>query len=411
MKNLKQAFEDYFKLDVFVFFFLGLSCAIPLALLGNTLSTWATDEEINLKQIGAFALMMTPYSVKFLWAPFIERFSFPFAHNIGRKKMWGLLAQIGLFLSIIFTSFVDIKTQTMLLFHTCLAIAFFGATQDIVVDSLRIDTLSGDKLKQGSAMYQFGARIGLFIAGPFLIILSKYQSWMICYQIGALFVLLGILSLLFVKETNALNEKQASFQTMVIAPFTNFMQKHKHWFAILTFVVLYKVCNTVLGKMAYPLYYDLNFTKEEVSFISGILGPWITMFGIFLGGLLMVRTTYYKLMMGLGLVEILTSECFALLALTGHNIPFFMTAIIFDNIVGGMGSAVFVAYLSSLCSKEYSATQYALLTSFMAISSSLIASMSGVLAEKFGWVYFCLLTGLLMIPALLLLKWMMKKNA
>ena len=414
MKNLEQAFYGYFKRDVFVFFFLGLSCAIPLALLGNTLTTWATDalsdlpkEEI-LKRIGLFALMMMPYSVKFLWSPFIERFDCPFLRKIGRKKAWGLIAQIGLFVSIMIVSFINIKDQTIFLFYTCLFMAFFGASQDIVVDSLRIDTLDGDKLKQGSAIYQFGARIGLFVAGPVLIILSKHFSWLVCYQIGALLVLPGILALLLIQERES--QIKPSLKTMLFDPFTDFIYRHKHWFALLVFVILYKVCNTVLGKMAYPLYYDLKFTKEEVSIISGTLGPWITMFGVFLGGLLMVRTSYYRLMLGLGFVEILTSVTFAGLALCGHNLPLFFLAIVFDNIVGGMGSAVFVAFLSSLCSKNYSATQYALLTSFMAISSSFIASSSGYLASFLGWGPFCIFTGILMLPALALLIWIMKND-
>ena len=163
--------------------------------------------------------------------------------------------------------------------------------------------------------------------------------------------------------------------------------------------------------MAYPLYYNLKFTKEEVSIVSGTIGPWITMFGVFLGGLLMVRTSYYRLMLGLGFVEILTSVAFAGLALAGHNLPLFFLAIVFDNIVGGMGSAVFVAFLSSLCSKAYSATQYALLTSFMAISSSFIASASGFLASELGWGLFCIFTGVLMLPALAMLVWMIKNDS
>lgn len=409
MKNLTQAFYGYFKRDVFVFFFLGLSCAIPLALLGNTLSTWATDEGIDLKKIGLFALMMTPYSFKFLWSPFIERFDCPFLHKLGRKKAWGLLAQIGLVVSIVCVSFIDIKTQMTTLFYACFAMAFFGATQDIVVDSLRIDTLDGDKLKQGSAIYQFGARIGLFIAGPVLIILSKYFSWEKCYQSGLLLILPSIFALQLIKESES--RIAPSLKTMLFDPFADFICRHKHWLALLIFVVLYKVCNTVLGKMAYPLYYDLKFTKEEVSIVSGTIGPWITMFGVFLGGLLMVRTSYYRLMLGLGFVEILTSVAFAGLALAGHNLPLFFLAIVFDNIVGGMGSAVFVAFLSSLCSKAYSATQYALLTSFMAISSSFIASASGFLASELGWGLFCIFTGVLMLPALAMLVWMIKNDS
>ena len=410
MKKLHLPNSDYLSLGVVIFFFLGLSCAVPLALLGSTFVTMATDAQIDLQSIGAFSLMMTPYTLKFLWAPFIERFNCPILKHFGRKKGWGLLAQVGLFCAIIAMSFIDIKNQTMLLCYAGLAVAFFGATQDIVVDSLRIDTLNGNALKQGSAIYQFGARIGLFIAGPVLIVMSKHYAWQICYQVGATLILLGIIGLMFIKEQPSETNTNTDYHTFIINPFKDFISQHEHWLALLVFIILYKICNTVLARMAYPLYYATGFNKTQVALISGTIGPFITMFGVFLGGLLMVKTTYYRLMMGLGFTEILTSVAFAALALFGYNVPLFAAVIVFDNIVGGMGSAVFVAFLSSLCSKEYSASQYALLTSFMAISSYVISASSGYLAAFFGWPFFGLLTGVLMIPSLILLKWIGKHD-
>ncbi len=408
MKNLKDALKGYLKKDVLLFFVLGLACGVPLNLLGNTLAIWTNENNVNLKTIGLFALVMVPYSFKFLWAPFIDRIRLPFLSKIGAKKAWGIVFQIGLFFCIFNISFINPENQIGLLFWSCFIAAFFAASQDIVVDALRIDTLSGDNLKEGSATYQFGYRIGMLITGAGLIALSAYISWQVCYQIGAFLIVLGALAILALKEPSPKQLTKINLYTLIIAPFADFIRRNQKWFYLLLFIILYKICNAVLGKMAYPFYQKIGFSKNEIALISGTIGPWITMSGVFLGGLLMVRCGYFKSMMYLGLVEILTSLAYAFLAFVGPNVYAFFAVIVFDNIVGGMGGAVFVAFLSSLCSRNYSATQYALLTSFMMVATSFIASSSGYLASAMGWVSFFAMTGALMIPALVLLAWMMK---
>ena len=429
MNSWKQAFLNYLNPKVFIFLFLGFSCGLPYNLLGYSLSLWMRDIGISLAVIGFFSLVFLPYSLKFLWAPIVDKVRIPVLSKIGQKKAWALVFQAGLIFCIFGLAFYTSNTNSWTLSYTingevsqipmqmflfAIGTAFFAASQDIVVDSLRIDTLSKEELGEAAGTYQLGYRLALFVSGAGVVMTSALISWKLAYIIVGIFCFSGMISILFVKEPpQEPVQKQQLFKQMVIEPFTDFMQKND-WLLILIFIVLYKLCNAVLGRMAVPFYNDVGFTKNQIGLISGTFGPWITILGVFIGGILVARFNIFKCLLGLGFVEILTSGAFAYLAYLGNNQGVFIATIIFDNIVGGMGGSVFVAFLSGLCSKKYSATQYALLTSLMAVSTSLVAANSGLWAEQMGYVDFFLFTGVLMVPALILLSIIMKgqnKNA
>ena len=408
MANLKTAFKGYLKKDVLLFLLLGLSCGVPFNLIGSTLSLRAKEAGLDLRTIGLFALIFLPYSFKFLWAPIIDCIRLPFLSKTSPKKAWAIVFQMMLFLSVCGLSFFSPTQNTLAVFWFSFAAAFFSASQDIVIDSLRIDTLKGDDLKEGSSLYQLGYRIGMLISGAGIIALSQYLSWAVCYQISISLVLLGMIAVLHLQDSSNKQIRKVNFKQLIFAPFSDFIHRHQNWLFLLTFIVLYKMCNAVLGRMAYQFYADIGFTKTQIALISSSLGTFITIGGVFLGGLLMVKMGYFKSLMYLGIVEILTSFAYALLALVGPNVYAFATVIVFDNTVGGMGGAVFVAFLSSLCSRTYSATQYALLASLTMFASSSLAATSGWIAEKTGWILFFMLTGIVMIPSLILLKKIMK---
>lgn len=409
MATWLNALKGYLRPKIFLFFFLGLSCGVPLNLLGASFSLWLTKKGIDLEQIGFLSLILLPYSLKFLWAPLIDNLCIPFlGKHLGLKKAWGVLFQLGLAGSLIGFAFAvqassQIHSGIYLLGFLC---CFFAASQDIVVDALRIDTLEEEELGEGAGTYQLGYRIGMLCSGAGLIALSSVISWRLGYLILATLISIGVLALLFVKEPTVRKEK-SSFTEGIINPFLHYM-KTPHWMLILLFIVLYKICNAVLGKMAMPFYAQNGFTDGEIALVSGTFGPWITMLGIPLGGLLVMRFGILKSLFGLGFVEITTSVAFAVLAHLGNNLPAFFIVIAFDNIVGGMGGAVFVAFLSSLCVRAYSATQYALLSALTMIATSVFASFSGILAHAFGWIHFFLLTGLLMFPALFVLFYLIR---
>ena len=423
MKSWKTAFLNYLNPKVFIFLFLGFSCGLPYNLLGYSLSLWMRKVDIPLFIIGFFGLVFLPYSFKFLWAPFVDKIKVPYLWKIGQKKAWALVFQVGLFLSIIGLAFSAPNTNALTFsymregvvfqiplqtFIFAFLTAFFAASQDIVVDALRIDTLSKDELGEASGTYQLGYRIALLISGAGVVMASACISWSLAYILVACLTLVGMAGILFVKEPQSKAvQKKDLFRQMVVAPFVDFMQR-KDWLLILVFIVLYKLCNAVLGRMAVPFYNDVGFSEEQIALISGTFGPWVTIVGVFIGGVLVARISVLKCLFGLGFVEILTSCAFAFLAYLGNSQEVFMATIVFDNVVGGMGGTVFIAFLSGLCSQNYSATQYALLTSLMAVATSFVAAYSGIWAEEMGYINFFLVTGVLMSPALILLGFIMR---
>lgn len=424
--NWKTALKGYLNPSVLVFLFLGFSCGIPHSLIGYSLTAWLTDCNIGLSVIGFFALVMLPYNFKFLWAPFIDRFRLPFMPpHFGHLKGWLVLFQLGLFVCVTALalsapdsntwllsvhrgdSVVNIPMQTYIL---AFAVAFFAASQDIVVDALRINILKKEEFGEGAGAYQFGYRMGGLLAGAGIVAASAFISWQSAYLGSTVLLLIGLGAALWVKESGdsrAVSTTQNFWQTTIIAPFADFM-KRPNWLWILLFIVLFKLCNAVLGRMAMPFYLAMEFSKSEIALISGTIGPWVTISGIAIGGVLVMRYPILKLLLVLGSVEILTSVVFACFSLVGHSIPFFLVVILFDNIVGGMGGATFVAFLSGLCTKRFAATQYALLTSLMMVALSVISLFSGIWAEMMGWFNFFMFTGVLMIPALVLLCFLIK---
>ncbi len=428
MISWKTAFQGYLNPRVLIFLFLGFSCGLPYNLLGYSLSLWMTDVGVALAVVGFFSLVLVPYSLKFLWAPFVDRFRVPLlSRKIGHKKAWALVFQTGLMISVFALSFYGPDQNTwvwtrsmadsaglgtfqvipMQTFLLALCVAFFAASQDIVVDALRIDTLESKELGEGASLYQFGYRMGMLLSGAGVVAVSGYLSWNLSYFLVGCFIMVGFIGVLTMHEPKQPFIKHDSrwFRALVVDPFADFM-KRRNWVMVLAFVILYKLCNAVLGRMALPFYRDIGFSNEQIALVSGAFGPWVTLAGIALGGVLVVRYPILKCLFYLGLFEILTSCAFAVFSLVGASLPVFFLVIIFDNVIGGMGGAVFVAYLSGLCSRRYSATQYALLASLMALSASVISVYSGLWAEWMGWWVFFLFTGVLMVPALILLRGM-----
>ncbi len=416
MQAWTTALKGYFKPAVLVFLFLGFSCGLPFNLLFYSLSLWLTESGVSLVVIGFFSFVLLPYNFKFLWAPVVDRIRVPWlANRIGAKKAWGVVFQIGLILGIVGLACSNpAQTATDALpvatFVFAFATAFFAASQDIVVDALRIDTLEKRELGEGAGMYQFGYRMGMLLSGAGVVAAAAFIPWKSAYLIAGILVGVGVIAVLCVHEPKSEPvARQHLFQTMVVDPFKDFMQKNS-WALLLIFIVLYKLCNAVLGRMALPFYAGAGFSKEEIALVSGAFGPWITIAGVALGGVLVMRYKMLPLLFALGLVEIVTSLAFAVFALLGHSLPAFVTVIVFDNIVGGMGGAVFVAFLSGLCNRAYSATQYALLTSLMMVAAAIVSSYSGVWAAHMGWPIFFGFTGALMVPALVLLAYLIHRK-
>lgn len=404
MKLIKKITKALCNPRVWPFLGLGLASQAPVNLVGGTLKYWFRTEGVDLSSIGLFGLVLIPYSLKFLWAPFVDQINLPFSDMFGRKKTWGLLSQLIAMIFLLLLSYAQPATQIWYIFALCMGITFACATQDIAIDALRIDTLDGDELTQGTTLYQVGARLGQLAAVAGMIFLSAHVAWQTAYQISISLMVLGFISMLGVKEARK-KATPISFNKLIVEPFKALIDR-SNFATLCVFIVAYRLCNCMLGPMAYPFYYDIGFTAEQISIVSGTFGVFVTMFGVFLGGLLLMKFKYRPLLFWLGCIEILTSVAFAFLAVVGPKMNVFFLVILFDNILAGMGAAVWVVYLSNFCCKQFSGTQYAFLSALNMIPLSIIAGASGWLAKIMDWPLFFAFTGWLMVPAL----WMIHKN-
>ncbi|NCB49947.1 MAG: MFS transporter [Alphaproteobacteria bacterium] len=404
MASLKQAVLTYFRKNILLFFLLGFSAGLPLSLVFGSLSYWLKGAGIPIALIGYFSLARLPYTFKFLWAPFVDTVALPFSKRIGNKKVWTLLFQTGLMGSILLMSFASPQKHLAYMGICAFLIAFFSASQDIVIDGLRILVLKDEEQSAGAATYQLGYRLGLLLAGAGGLLFSQKILWNGVYFGIALLGIIGMIAVLCLPKEEGKNFSfgPLSFQGFKEA-FLEFTTRPL-WKQILLFIVLYKLSNAVLGVMAPSFYVEMGFPPQEIAAISNVWGTIMTIVGTLLGGILVIRKGVVPSLFLLGGIEILTSIAYFGQALMGHNLSYLTGLIAFDNIVGGMGATVFITYLTGLCSKKYATTEYALLSAFAMFSRDLFAAQSGVLASFMGWPLFFIMTGFLMFPSLFLLS-------
>ncbi len=411
MLSWRRAFQVYFKPNVLALFFLGFSCGVPYFLIFSTLSFWQKEAGLSLTVIGLFALCRLPYSVKFLWAPLVDKVKIPWLTNkLGRRRSWGLLFQAGIILALLGLSSVNPLEQIYLMVLMAFFVAFFSASQDIVVDAWRIESVSLDEQAAANTVYTFGYRAAMFAAVAGALFLAEEIPWNSVYLILAFTMLVGIVAFLLVKEPE-LNEKQktpASLKDAVIMPLKDFLER-PHWLLIFAFILLYKMGEVTLGIMANPFYIDIGFSKAEIATIIKIYGVGATIAGGFIGGLLTARYGIMKMLLLAGILQAVSNLFYTALATLGANTDFLMLTITVDNLAAGFGGVVFIAYLSGLCNIAYTATQYALLSAIVMFSRDVIAAGSGAVAECTSWEVFFFLTFLSALPGLVLLLVIMKK--
>lgn len=415
--GIRSGLSLYIQPRLLIIFVMGFASGLPLALSSATLFFWLAEAGITLTAIGLFALVGTPYNLKFFWAPFIDRIPLPLLTRLlGRRRSWMLAIQVGLMISIAYLGFSNPESTPLLTATCALAVAFFSASQDIVIDAYRIEILDTDEQGAGAAMTQAGYRLGAIAAGAGALFLAEQLDWSIVYVVMAALVTVGMLAAIFAPDSDkrnpALVEEHTSggFRSIVIDPFIEFFQRNSPTTAIiiLAFILLYKFGDAYAGVMAYPFYYEMGFTKSEVATVSKIFGVIATVLGVFIGGLVVKRYGVMKSLMGCGILQMLSNLMYAAQAIAGHDVQFLYFTIGIENLSGGMGSSAFVAYLSVLCNTAYTGTQFALFTSFMAFGRTLLSASSGWMVEMTGWFDFFLISTVVALPGLLLLLWMIK---
>ncbi len=399
--------------------FLGFSSGLPLALTFATLTFWLKEAHLSNTAIGLFASVATPYALKFLWAPFVDRLRVPFLCAwLGRRRGWALTTQLALVVSLIGLGSTDPATDAGLTALWAFIVAFCSASQDIVIDAYRVEVLEERQYAAGAAAVVFGYRIGMLASGAGALLLATYVGWFEVYAVMASLVGVGVVAVLASREPEDLRQTEvgshgssrlaralASLQAAVVLPFADFMAR-RGWLLILFFVMLYKFGDALAGVMTNPFLIELGFSKAEIAAVVKTYGLAATLVGAGAGGALMNRMGLVPCLWVCGVLQMLSNLTFAVQAWAGHSVPMLTVTIGLENLAGGMGTAAFVAYLSSLCNVAYTATQYALLSSFMSVARTWLSSSGGWLADHMSWPEFFILTTAAALPGLVLL-WML----
>lgn len=389
---------------------LGFASGLPLFLVQRTLQAWMTVEGVDLGTIGLFSLVLLPYSLKFLWAPILDRYVPPF---LGRRRGWLIITQVALILSIGAMALQDPERGLQLLAFNALLIAFFSASQDIVFDAYRIDVLDEREMGAGAAIGVLGYRIALLITGSLALVLADQMPWPLVYLLMAALMLIGIASAIWAPEPVLEERLPTTLRETVVEPFTDFFRRTGLGFGLLVlfFIVFYQMPDRFGQAMATPFLLEVGFTQTELGAIQGGIGLGATIIGVLLGGAVIAVIGINRSVWLFALLQILSNLAYYWITLVGDNRSVLVVAIILENLSGGMVTAVFVAYLMSLSSRRFSATQYALLSSFMAAARDVISAPAGQIAESTGWPLYFLLTLAIGIPALVLLPVLVPWNA
>ncbi|QTA83661.1 Major facilitator superfamily transporter [Desulfonema limicola] len=397
--NKPSIIKMIFSPRMLVAFIMGFSCGMPLLLTISVLQAWMKDEGVDLAVIGMMALVGIPYTVKFLWAPFLDRFTLPF---LGRRRGWLLVSQSALALSIAWLGMSDPKDHPWVLAFAAFLVTFFSATQDIVVDAYRREDLSDEELGLGSSLYINGYRAGMLLASGGGLIMADYMPYSMVYLIMAACMLPGILTTIFTSEPEIADGTPKTIKAAVFEPMIEyFTRKNALW--ILAFILFYKIGDTMAMAMTTPFYLDLGFSKTEIGTVVKIFGFWATIGGSLAGGILMLKLGINRALWVFGFLQAVSILGFVALAHAGYNITALSGVIAFENLSGGMGTAAYAAFMASITNKKFTATQYALLSSLMGIPRVMAAAPTGFLAKNLGWEGFFLVCTFMAVPGMLLL--------
>jgi MFS transporter, PAT family, beta-lactamase induction signal transducer AmpG len=388
---------------------MGFASGLPLLLTYSTLSAWLAITGVSPARIGAFALVGTPYALKFLWSPLLDWLPPPLP--LGRRRGWGISLQLALMAAIFVMGDADPRHHIALMGGLALLVAFLAASQDIVIDAWRVEILAVDQQGPGAGMLQTGYRLGMLVAGAGALVIADWAGWFTAYATMAALLVVGMIVFLFGPEPPVAATVSSArsrgtlgqwFATAVVAPFADFMNRPL-WPVLLAFIFAYKLGEAMAGVMATPLYIALGFSLTEIAKISKLVGFVATVVGALAGGTLTARLGVLRALLLCGILQSAGNLFYVLQAVGGHRLDYLALCVAAENATGAMAGAVLVAYLSDLCSPAFTATQYALLSSLAAVGRTLLASSSGLLASRLGWAPFFLLTTVVTVPALALI--------
>ncbi len=416
----REAIRIYSNPRVIAMFFLGFSAGLPFLLVFSTLSAWLTDAGVSRTAIGFFGWIGLTYSIKVLWAPVVDRLVLPWGARLGQRRSWILLGQCGIALGLALMAIIDPVQNLTAVALIALLVAFSSATQDVAVDAYRIEAVITEYQGAMSATYVFGYKVALLVAGAGALFIADFGGWMLAYFSMAACMAVGIVTVILIAEperelpeaifgrsgegfANKLIDLQQWFVAAVVNPFTDFFHRNGRFaLIILLFIAVFRLSDITMGIMANPFYLDLGFSKSEIASVAKVFGFFMSVAGSFFCGVLVVRWGVYKpLLLGAILVAS-TNVLFAVMAGMGPDIRALMVVISADNISGGIAATAFVAYLSGLTNRAYTATQYALFSSLMTLPGKFFSGFSGVIVDAGGYTEFFLIAAAVGIPAIIL---------
>lgn len=430
---MKQLFvQSYYDRRLLVIALLGFSCGLPLLLTASTLGYWMAQAQISLTKIGLMSVAVLPYTIKFLWAPLVDRWQLPVLTRwLGRRRAWLFLSQTFLIIFLFCLSRLNPAHHLEKVIIFVFLISFASATQDIVMLAYQVERLQRSQYGAGEAVGIFGYRLGILLAGAGAFYLASFLSWNTVYLAMTGFQCIGLVTTLCALEPQPIQNPESQLREKkvqeyllthpglkgwqanilswiygaVIAPFHDFV-KQPAWFLSLFIMFFYKCGDNLIGSMGNIYFNKLGFTNIEIANGAKIFGLWSTILGGFIGGVIVKRWGMLKSLFWCGALHAITALGFILLGIVGHNSVFFYFIVALDNITGGMRITALFAYQMTLCSPAYAATQLALLTSTTHFGRVMFSSPSGWLVENLGWNALFLLSTLGIIPCLIVIYYL-----
>ena len=409
LKNI----SPYLEKKMLITLGMGFVSGVPLLLTITLLQAWLTDEGVSKSTIGLFALVGVPYSLKFLWAPIFDRYVIS---KLGRRRGWILITQVLLIFSIIGLGMTNPAMNAANVALLAIFVTFFSASQDIVIDAYRRESLSDNEQVLGASSYVLGYRIGMLSAGAGGLILADLMSYQFVYLIMALVMIGGVLITLIAGEPVNFSEP-STFLDAVRNPFVEFFKRHGDSInnnisipiLILLFILLYKVGDTMAHSLSTNFYLEMGYTKTEIGTVVKVFGLIATLAGAFIGGLLSIKIGLYKSLVSFGIFQAIATLGFVVLAISTKSLMLLASVITLENLAAGMGYTAYLAFIANMTNKQFTATQFALMTAIMSLPRTLFSGSSGFLVEILGWEYYFIFCSLIAFPALIILRKLRKR--
>jgi PAT family beta-lactamase induction signal transducer AmpG len=382
--------------------FTGFTSGLPLYLLIQLVPAWLRAEGVGLAEIGFFALIGFPYTWKFLWSPVMDRFTLPF---LGHRRGWMLVTQVALLVSISVMGFIKPDLSIWTVAYLAAAVAFFSASQDVVLDAYRRELLPDVELGLGNAVHVQTYRLAGLVPGSLALILSDHLPWHMVFIVVALFMFVGIILTLVIDEAISEPTPPKTMGEAIIEPFREFIGRKGVQSAalILLFLFLYKLGDSMATALQTPFFIDMGFSRTEIGSVAKLAALVASIFGGLFGGIVMIRLGINRALWIFGVVQVVSILGFALLSVVGTNLWMLGVANAFEYLGVGLGTAAFVAFIARTTNPAFAATQFALFTALTAVPRTLANAVTGVIVEQVGWTSFFLLCTVLAIPGMLLL--------